>query len=222
MHQAPMHRSKALCTNLQRLNEEIFVGSSLLFCLPHSPQWMVFWACVAWETKLSWSSVEGLNLLDNKDVAALAPRWRTALISPLQNKHVCCIWERWKSHQHPLCNSPCIPLTVSQQLMSANETLACGSTFSFGLITWHKHILHNLLVLVSASMFTLPNKPQLPGSSSLDSSIIEAKFITSTEQPVFLPSLVSAAAAAACHHMVTLQMEPGIHIIKTKMLGHNS
>lgn len=186
-----------------------------------NPQLISFWACAAWETKCSRSSVGGLN----KDPAASsASLWTTALIFLLQNKHVDV--RKMKEPERPLCSSPCIVLTVSQLLMSANQTLACGYTFSFGHRRWHAHTSQPPLLLASAWMFTLPNKPQLPESSALDSSIIKAKFISSTKghSPFSLPVLpaVAAAAAAACRHTVTLQMEPGIHIIKAKMLGHNS
>ncbi len=81
-------------------------------CCCMNPQWISFWACVAWETKFGRSSVEGLNLLDNKDAAASsASLWITALILPLQNKHVDVrkMKEPWTSSlQQPLCRADSI------------------------------------------------------------------------------------------------------------------
>lgn len=64
--------------------------------------------------------------------------------------------------------------------------------------------------------------PSTPPSLKLN-SLLKQK-ATARFSLTVLPAEVSAAAAAAaaCHRAVTLQMEPGIHIIKTKMLGHNS
>lgn len=181
-------------------------------------QWASFWACVPWEMKFSRSAVEGLNLLDNKDAAASSVSlWITALILPLQNKH-----DDVGKMKGPQTSSRVV-LTVSKAVNVSKRNSRPWIYIQLWPCKVTYNMLHNPLLLLSASMFTFPNKPQLPGSSTLFSSVITAKFITSTKgHSLFSLPVLPAVAAAACHHTVTLQMEPGIHIIKTKMLGHNS
>lgn len=78
-----------------------------------------------------------------------------------------------------------------------------------------------MLMSTPPRLEALPSTPPSLKLNSLLKQKAAARF-PFTVLPAVVSAAAAAAAAAACHHAVTLQMEPGIHIIKTKMLGHNS
>lgn len=152
--------------------------------------------------QISVGGVKGLNSTNKDTEASSAPLWITALILLLSKQ------THWSSDQHPLCSNPFIMLIESQlPLADLHSTL----------VLWVMCTLYSSLLLFSASVFTLLNKPTLPGGSVPCSFTIKTKFITSAKGHSLFSLRVFPAvvAAAACHHTVTLQMEPGIHIIKT-------
>lgn len=81
--------------------------------------------------------------------------------------------------------------------------------------------LRVMLMSTPPRLEALPSTPPSLKLNSLLKQKAAARF-PFTVLPAVVSAAAAAAAAAACHHAVTLQMEPGIHIIKTKMLGHNS
>lgn len=77
-----MHKEKVDC-----MNEKLLIAAAAAASATWTHGDSLFRARVAWETKFGGSSVEGPNLVDNKDAAASsASLWITALILPLQKQ----------------------------------------------------------------------------------------------------------------------------------------
>lgn len=108
--------------------------------------------------------------------------------------------------------------TVSQRRRHRLERPASGCQFIF-TARWHADVCR-----VAQSFLYFLNKirdaPSSSSSQALSPTMQFFHFHQSLCRPRPFPQ--RWLVRSACHYTVTLQMERGIHVIKTKMQGHNS